>query len=62
MTLATHLKLFIYLENMLLFAETFGAYPLRRSIEMMSAEVSVPMRQGSHVIANARLSKAKRCG
>jgi len=47
---------------MLLFAETFGAYPLRRSIEMMSAEVSVPMRQGSHVIANARLSKAKRCG
>jgi hypothetical protein len=47
---------------MLLFAETFGACPLRRSMEMMSAEISVPMRQWSHVIANVRLSMARRCG
>jgi len=47
---------------MILFAETFGACPPRRSMEMMSAEVSVPMRQGSQLFANARLSMAKRCG
>ena len=48
MTLAIRLKLFIYLQNTLLPAETFGARPLRPatpprpSVEVMSAEVSVP--------------------